>query len=140
MIKMKASEIADRFSILAMRAKFSPDAEKELESYSEEMTVLSRVADTNGSLREFILAIVSLGEANAKVWGLESAIRNEFPADPANGGKALDLAEIGKRAIAIREHNKDRLEAKKKIDVIFGEIPDTKVNHASEPGLFKNQS
>jgi hypothetical protein len=132
MIKTKVSDIADRFAILAMKAKYSPDAEKELESYSDEMTVLLRIADGNNLLREFLLAIVNLSESNAKTWENEAAIRNEYPADPASGGKPLDFAEIGKRAVAIREHNKDRLEAKRKIDVLFGDVSDVKIDHASQ--------
>ena len=62
-------------------------------------------------------------ESNAKIWMLEGDIRK---------GKKMPLEEVGRRAILIRDHNKDRVAAKEQIDLMFGHTPDVKVDHASE--------
>ena len=120
-----------------MKSRLDAGAMKELSFYSDEVASTLRVADDKHFLFDLVSAIVDLSEANAKIWGLEAAIRNEFPADPAASCKPLDFAEIGKRAVAIREHNRDRLEAKKKIDAIFGDISDAKIDHLSSPASSK---
>ena len=81
---------------------------------------------------ELVKALVILMEGNAKTWVVEAAIRQECPKDLAAGGPPPDLREIGRRALEIRSYNKIRCEAKAKIDEIFGDIPDRKIDHASQ--------
>lgn len=144
---MKVSDVLDRWTILKMKARYDEAAKKELSLYDAEVAMLLK--SESKSLRPdevgrtssltFFSAIAELMEANAKTWENESAIRNEYIQDPANNanirtGKehAMSLEEIGKRALAIRTHNKQRIEAKARIDLLFGQIPDRKVDHASQ--------
>jgi hypothetical protein len=71
------------------------------------------------------LAFMALLEANVTIWWLETDLRN---------GKegTLPLEEVGRRAIQIRNINKDRITAKNHIADAMGEIRlEVKVNHAS---------
>lgn len=73
---------------------------------------------------------VSLGDlidrlsiVNQKIWHLESDIRK---------GVLTDLTEIGKRALQIRDFNKERIALKNAINELAGTgFKETKVNHAS---------
>ncbi len=126
-MEMKMSDILDRWTILRMKARFDEDARKELSLFDAEYIKMQshRMASTLNTLT------VDLMEANAKIWENEASIRKEFSNDPT-AGQDLDLEEIGRRAIIIRNHNKLRIEAKVKIDKILGNFPDNKVNHASQ--------
>jgi len=126
---MKISDILDRWTILKMKARFDEDAKKELALYDESYYNLFK--NNLGMAACLSTLIVELMEANAKIWENESAIRKEFANDPTSSQK-LQLEEVGRRAIIIRNHNKMRIEAKTKIDKLFGNIPDNKVNHASQ--------
>lgn len=144
---MKVSDILDRWTILKMKARYDETSKKELALYDAEISTLIaadakalRPGETSRTTSlSFLSIIADLMEANAKTWENESAIRNEYLQDPANNCKMrtgkerpMSLEEIGKRALAIREHNKQRVAAKAKIDQLFGQLPDRKIDHASE--------
>ena len=136
----KKSDLIDRWLILIIKTKYDDNAKKELELYKKEVTDILYKNQDSVALYGIIESIVELMEANARTWENESAIRNEFENDPSNThlmveGKKLtleQLSEIGRRALLIRSYNRLRINAKKKIDVEFGDIPDTKVNHVSQ--------
>lgn len=136
-MQMKKSEVFDRWTILLMKARYSDTPKYELAQYNEEVkTIFSSVIGICGPLRGdwfggLMLPVMRLGEANAKTWEQEAAIRAENKSDPSAQGKPLDLEEIGRRALLIRGHNKVRVESKWAIDEFFGELPDIKVDHAS---------
>jgi len=146
-MQMKVSEVLDRWTILKMKARYDETARRELAEYDKEIITLLASNSTvprPGEMSKmasltFISAMADLMEANAKVWENESAIRNEYMQDPANNCKirtgnehAMSIEEIGKRALAIRQHNKQRIQAKARIDQLFGQLSDRKVDHASE--------
>ena len=144
---MKVSDVLDRWTILKMKARYDESAKRELALYDKEILTLLQKDITSirpgettrmGSL-SFLGLMADLMEANAKTWENESAIRNEYISDPANNAnirtgkeRSMSIEEIGKRALSIRHYNKQRVEAKAKIDVLFGQIPDRKVDHASQ--------
>jgi hypothetical protein len=128
---MKTSDFLDRLTILRMKARLDDSAKRELFDYMTELDEILGTERWQGSGPELIGAIIQLAEANAKIWITEAAIRKEFPEDPSASGE-LDLEEIGRRAIQIRGYNRLRIEAKKAIDVVFGEETDNKVDHASQ--------
>ena len=69
--------------------------------------------------------INELYEYNRHIWDLEADIRQ---AKLDN-----DEMEVGRRAIQIREYNKQRVRIKNQINKLFGEgFPDTKRDHISE--------
>lgn len=135
-MKMSMGEVMDRYTILRMKARLSEDAAVDLSRYEDEiMCVIGRLATEKRNLpdkgRLVIENLLTLQEANSKIWMLEASLRDEYKGDPSNDGPVTD-AEFGRRARKIRDHNKMRVEAKKAIDVLFGDIPDVKVEHASQ--------
>jgi len=124
-MEMPPGEIADRYTILRMKATFDKDAALKLGAYASEVERLL----LEGKMA-FAVHLLDLQEANSKIWMLEASMRQEYKEDPM-AQQELDLAEYGRRAIEIRDINKLRVKAKKNIDDMFGFIPEGKVNHAS---------
>lgn len=118
-MEMRKSDVLDRWTILLMKAQHSEESRKELEQYSREAGNIMGAHDFG----EIIEPLVRLAIANARTWENEAAIR---------GGEEMPDAEVGRRAKIIRAHNKDRVKARQEIDKHFGEIPDVKVDHASQ--------
>jgi hypothetical protein len=126
---MNPGEVADRWTILRMKADVSGEMAKERDSYAIAVTELSEKVAGPSSFH-LLCSMMQLMEANARIWMLEASIRKEFPDDPT-AGEELGLAEIGARALQIRDFNKKRVEAKREIDLIFGATPDVKIDHPS---------
>ncbi len=108
-MKMTVGDIFDKWSILRMKARVLDnigdeyiEIKKEIERY--DTGIFDSMAD--------------LIEANSKIWILEADIRN---------GKDMPLEEVGKRALQIRDINKMRIEAKNKINKIFGDYQERKI-------------
>jgi ribosomal protein L7/L12 len=152
-MEMKQSDILDRWTILRIKSKYDANAEKEMALFDKELTDLINKDCENARPGErprvfsltFMGLLCDLMEANSRIWENEAAIRNEYDKDPANvwGGSApqggccgktpgrLQLEEIGRRSMLIREYNAKRVKAKSQIDILFGKIPDVKINHIS---------
>lgn len=133
-MKTKLSDVADRWTILRMKLRFDPGLEDETDNHQiEVMEALSASASHTDRIYRFaplLESLLALAEANGRIWENEAAIRKEISADPAARGE-LSLAEIGARAVKIREYNKIRVDAKNRIDEFFGEAQDRKFEHAS---------
>ena len=130
-MEMKISDMLDRWTILKMKSRYDNNAKEELKLFDGEVSNL--YFSERVSLDLFSI-VVDLMEANAKTWENESGIRAEYNNDPsAQLPSGPDqLQEIGRHTVLIRQYNKLRLEAKAKIDNLFGQIPDVKVNHPSQ--------
>jgi hypothetical protein len=116
-MKMTVGDIFDKWSILRMKFKLSDDVSVEYDDIRREVAVKEK---DFYKIQEYVFDLI---EANSKIWILESDIRN---------GKDMPLEEVGRRALQIRDINKMRIEAKNKINEIFGDYQEIKVNHASE--------
>ncbi len=114
-MNMTVGDIFDKWSILGMKVRELSQDLEEYEKYNKEAQELFNVS--------FIIQVADLVRANQKIWTLESDIRN---------GKDMPLEEVGRRALQIRDINRMRIEAKNKINEIFGDYQEIKVNHASE--------
>lgn len=130
MIPMKNSDVLDRWTILNQKIRFTEAVKQEKETFDREVSKIIKDIDKK-ILFIVIEAIAELQEANAKIWLLESAVRKEFSKDPTSA-KELTREEIGDRAIMIRDFNKLRIHAKDKIDLLFSQTSDIKVNHLSD--------
>jgi len=119
MILMSPGEVVDRWSILQLKQKYDPSFSEEFIKYDDE--VLQLIVE-NPIILENVRTIADI---NAEIWKLEADIRSGAIPD-------TELVEIGKRALAIRDLNKERVIAKGQIDIVFGCTPDKKVNHRSE--------
>ena len=132
-MQMKRSDILDRWTILLMKSRLDPDAARELEGFFLEIPriILETKEWTTGDSTRFLVAVVGLMEANARIWENEAALRKEIPSDPSAQGDPLADKEEARRARMIRQYNGQRVRARKEVDVLFGEIPDNKVEHTS---------
>lgn len=136
-MEMKVSDVLDRWTILKQKERIAQgrDGYDEIrrEFCAYELEVQKIIKECPCDVYVLTSRIVELMEANAKIWENEAAIRKEFDNDPANSSvKDDDYQEIGRRAIIIREYNSLRNEAKRKIDTIYSQPRDIKVNHASK--------
>lgn len=112
---MNDGEIADRLSILRLKNERlnDPNIKGELEVYEKQLSIKPH-------LKSFV---DELYVANGATWDLESDIRR---------GKEneLGLEEVGRRAIAIRECNKKRIEIKNRVNTDW--FKEIKIDHASK--------
>ena len=121
---MPICELCDRLTIAQLKLDRLPDEEidkaglqKQIEYYE------SGINEKNKGLLDLLL---KLHKVNGLMWDAEYAIRKGLDAD-------LGLEEIGRRAIHIRDLNRDRVAIKNEITVLVDqpEFQDCKMNHAS---------
>ena len=122
-MEMPLPEILDRLSILKLKIERigEPHLKYELKAYEK---AIDEFKKRGMGIKEEWLD--KLYDINGKIWDLESDIRK---------GKEnkLGLGEVGRRAIAIRELNKQRVSIKNEIVQKTGiGFKDVKMNHASE--------
>ncbi len=112
---MSLGEIADRYSIIKLKSERTDvDCKEEFDTLKNEL---------NGD--KIYAYVDQLYEVNGKIWDLESDIRKGKEGE-------LGLEEVGRRAIMIRDFNKERINIKNTINTIYktGFI-EKKINHAS---------
>ena len=120
---MPLPEILDRLSILKLKIERigEPHLKEELQAY--------QIAIKEFKQRGIIVKdewLNRLYTINGKIWDLESDIRKGKEGE-------IGLEEVGRRAIAIRELNKQRVSIKNEIVQKTGiGFKDVKMNHASE--------
>lgn len=122
-MEMPLPEILDRLSIVRLKLERIGDKSiiNELNAYEE---AVKSFRNKGIDIREDWSR--GLYEVNGKIWDLEADVR------AGKEGK-LGLEEVGRRAIAIRELNKQRVSIKNKIVEETGiGFKDIKMNHASE--------
>ena len=114
-IKVPLSEIIDRYTILKLKTErmgdLTPDQvinerpflEKEFESYNKAIDEFRRKG-----IKVEKKWIEKLYQNNAKAWDMESAIRHHKEKD-------LGFEEFGRRALKLRELNKERIAIKNEI-------------------------
>jgi len=114
-MEMSLGEIADRYSIIKLKSERTDvDCKEEFDTLKNEL---------NGD--EIYAYVDQLYEVNGRIWDLESDIRKGKEGE-------LGLEEVGRRAIMIRDFNKERINIKNTINTIYktGFI-EKKINHAS---------
>lgn len=131
-MEMSPGDLADRCSILTLkvdRLPYHPEVKREYLAIRE-------ACDSE----EISTAAVSrLYEVNGKIWDLESDIRKgkentlEVSADVKSMEyeKLMQLAEVGRRALLIRDLNAQRIEMKNTLNARFSGFIEVKGNHAS---------
>lgn len=120
-MKYPVSEMCDRLSILNLKSERLPqNDETEAQIKEFRQALFEDVKHSDIAALTFELYTV-----NGKIWDLESDIRKGKEGD-------LGLEEVGRRALAIRDLNKIRIEFKNQIADILGEHKEIKGNHASQ--------
>jgi hypothetical protein len=119
-MKMPASEIADRFTILLLKVGHGAPA-------TEEVTAYARACDEDGlrTLPGGMELLTELFMHNAAIWQLETQVRQGKEGE-------LGLEEVGRRALAIRDLNAKRIAAKNRIAELTNGFREVKIAHASE--------
>jgi len=113
------SEICDRLSIAMLKVERIGGG-----ACLEEKEALLKELNKEGF--DYSIYINLLKEVNAKIWDLESDVRKGKEGE-------LGMEEVGRRAIAIREINKQRVSIKNEIvEKTNTGFKDIKMNHASE--------
>lgn len=115
---MPISEIADRYSICLLKSERlrNENIEAELNKLKEEISQFKNV----------LSFVERLYEVNGKIWDLEADIRS-------GKEEKLGLEEVGRRAIMIRDLNKQRISIKNEMVECFNEgFSEIKINHASQ--------
>ena len=119
---MYIGEFLDRMSILLHKVqKIGPKAYPEFIKYVEKFLLEINLNNFNEAIKGFR----SLYGINGKIWHLEADLRK-------NKEKKLGNAEIGKRAIAIRNWNNKRITIQNNLIEKFGGYPNIKKDHLSE--------
>lgn len=123
LMEMPLAEVLDRLSILKLKIERinEPHLKKELEAFNK---ALDEFKNKGIKIKQEWLK--DLYKINAKIWGLEADIRKGKEGE-------LGLEEVGRRAILIRNLNRERVALKNRIIQETGiGFKDVKVNHASE--------
>lgn len=114
------AELIDRYSILLLKKERLPE-DKSLGLQLSQFKSAIRAYNYPWS---FIFADKLL-KVNGKIWDLESDIRK-------GREELLGLTEVGKRALAIRDLNKERISIKNDVAKKVGDFLDIKIDHASQ--------
>jgi hypothetical protein len=122
-IPMPICELCDRLTIALLKAERLSDDEIDKDGLTKQIDYYTEGIDqTNPELQALINQLL---DANKKMWDAEHAIRKGLDDD-------LGLEEIGRRAINIRDYNRERVAIKNDIaDVSQPEFKDCKMNHVS---------
>lgn len=114
-MKVKPADLADRYTILKLTRERT-DA-----PISEEFYRYKNACSIHAIPRRLV---DELYDVNGRIWDLEADIRK---------GKEneLGLSEVGRRALAIRDLNRERIAIKNRIAEECGGFPDQKFDHAS---------
>lgn len=123
-IPMPICELCDRLTIALLKVEKLPDDEIDKDGLVKQIDYYTGGIDqTNPELQALIN---KLFDANKKIWGAEHAIRKGLDDD-------LGLEEIGRRAINIRDYNRERVAIKNDIADLVSqpEFKDCKMNHLS---------
>lgn len=119
-MKYSWGELIDRFTILVRKAERDHDNyDNKLQAFVLSLADLDLTAD-------MLLCICRLQMVNVDIWNLESDIRKGCEGE-------LGMAEVGRRALDIRDLNKQRIEIVNHINHLLGDdTTERKFDHASQ--------
>ena len=123
-ISMPICELCDRLTIAQLKLDRLPDDEIDKVGLQKQIEYYESGIDEKN--KELLTQLLKLHKVNGLMRDAEYAIRKGLDAD-------LGLEEIGRRAIHIRDLNRDRVAIKNEITVLADqpEFQDCKMNHAS---------
>ncbi len=117
------SEVADRFTIAKLKLERLPDSESPREERQRQVDYYD--AGLLWGVESFVILVEQLYAINGLMWDAEFAIRQ-------GQDEGLGLEEIGRRALHIRDLNKQRMAIKNEIVEKTGDgFVDCKMNSDS---------
>lgn len=122
---MPINELCDRLTIAELKRERLPDEELDKRLIEKQINYLRQGIDAKNT--QLLELISQLKTINGQMWDLEYDLRKGLD-------QQLGLHEIGRRAIEIRNHNRERVAVKNKIAELVKqpEFVDCKMNHVSE--------
>ena len=110
-MKYTIADIFDRFSILTLKLERLENSgmEEEFSRYKQEFDTIQLKYQT--VLEHITFLYNAIYYVNGKIWDLEADIRSE-------NEEVLGLEEVGRRAIRIRQWNKQRIHIKNLINLV----------------------
>ena len=129
MIPMSISEIADKFSICRLKhERTNENMGVEIMIYATELNKAEREHydfENEKHLHEYVEELYKI---NGEIWDLETIIRRGREGE-------IGLEEVGKRALEIRNKNRERAAIKNRIvQFTRSGFEDIKVNHGADDG------
>lgn len=116
--EMPPGEFFDKFTILMQKAFHLKD-----EDFEKRVIDFVAILNKNGLDGKFIRLLCELQMFNVKIWHNESDLRK-------GGEGEFGMMEVGRRAILIRDFNKERIKRINKINEFFGEkYQDKRIDH-----------
>ena len=128
MMRYPLDELLDKRSIIQLKMERIPSRKEELEEEYEDYTqaILEYENENVASPMDVVEWHDELYKINGQIWDLEADIRSGKEGE-------LGLDEVGKRALAIRNLNSERILVKRDIVARTGVgYRDVKDNHASQ--------
>lgn len=120
------ADLTDRTAILWLKATRLPaDNGYTWREYWKTQDAMYDHASESLTHNQIYLYLRDLCKVNSEIWDLEAAIRQGKEGE-------LGLEEVGRRALAIRDKNKERIAIKNNISECVGDFIEVKGNHASE--------
>ncbi len=122
------SELIDRYSILLLKCERLPKDQSTLDELQRFKNAITQFYDGiyDGMNDDWVNGTITQSkDVNGKIWELESDIRKGKEGE-------LGLEEVGRRALAIRDLNKQRIAIKNEVAEKMGEHKEIKGDHASE--------
>lgn len=120
-MKLSIGDIIDRWTIAYL--KFNRG---KIDTLSEQSQYSNHCHQKNYNQKIIKDEFDNLLRINGNIWNLESDIRLGKEGE-------LGLEEVGRRAIQIRELNKQRIEVKNRLNQVFKEgFQEVKIEHGSE--------
>lgn len=118
-MKLSIGDVVDRWTIAYLKhIRAQLDTVQEQYAYQDYCNTYNQKIISD--------AFKALLKANGDIWKLESDIRLGKEGE-------LGLEEVGRRAIQIREFNKERIKIKNDLNFHYNEgFQELKINHASE--------
>ncbi len=125
MIELTPGEFFDRYTILLRKRYFMPD--EYAARFAEFQGHLANIMTTQSvDMAMLVPQMVKLMMVNTDIWNLESDMRRGKEA-------VLGEAEVGRRALLIRDKNKKRIECVNRINDLYGiKEMEVKIDHGSE--------
>lgn len=123
-IPMPICELCDRLTIAQLKLARLDETQINKKELQAQINYYAKGVDIdNIDLRNLVFQLAAI---NGKMWDAEHEIRKGLDDD-------LGLEEVGRRALAIRNLNRERIAIKNKITDLVGqpEFKDCKMNHAS---------
>ena len=128
-MEITPGELADKLSILHLKLLYCKDDSHKKSIQSQFSEAFFKWDSLMGESKDYEVWhwFFRLAQVNSDIWFLETGLR-DLPEDEG----IRNYEEIGRRAMKIRNINRERVALRNRINEHFGKPKEVKINHASE--------